>query len=366
MTAGCSKLLTPGARMIVSPFRFEPEQSLEPDSIPSSYFTSQGHAMTTLSEPQFVCFVGVDVASQHLDIFISDSRKSIRIDNERKAIRQFLKRFEKHSRSQTLVAMEATGGYEKRLVSELHAAGIPCAVINATRIRQFALGCGHLEKTDKLDAEIIARFAEVNQPQPTLDPGPAVELIKMLTIRREQVLKLLQQEINRKMQCHCPVILKFITKACTFYKSQLKALDKALRKAVAEDQATAEKAEKLKTVPGVGPVTISVLVSQLPEIGALNRGQIAKLAGVAPIAKDSGKKSGYRKTTAGRSGVRRTLYMATLVATRFNPVIRASYEKLVRTGKVRKVAIVACMRKLLTILNCMIRNNEAWRTALTT
>lgn len=322
--------------------------------------------MTTLSESRFTCVVGVDVASEHLDIFISDSKTAVRIENDGKAICQFLKRFGKNIRNQILFAMEATGGYERILVGELHAAAIPCSVINATRIRQFALGCGLLEKTDTLDARIIARYAEVNQPELTAAPSASVERIKLLTIRREQVLKQLQQELNRKMQQHCPVILKFITKACTFYKSQLKALDEQLRKAVAEDEATAEKAAKLKTVPGIGPVTVSVLVSQLPEIGTLNRGQIAKLAGVAPIARDSGKMSGYRKTAAGRSSVRKTLYMATLVATRWNPIIKQTYEHLVRKGKAKKVALVACMRKLLTILNCMIRNNESWRVATTT
>jgi len=158
-------LLTPWPSWIVSLFRFEPEQSLEPDSKPSSYFTSQGHAMTTLSESQFTCVVGVDVASEHLDIFISDSKTAVRIENDRKAICQFLKSFGKKFRNQILFAMEATGGYERILVGELHAAAIPCSVINATRIRQFALGCGLLEKTDTLDARIIARYAEVIQPE---------------------------------------------------------------------------------------------------------------------------------------------------------------------------------------------------------
>ena len=317
------------------------------------------------STPEFTQFVGVDIAKDHLDVFIPAENQLHRIENSKAAIDKFLRRFKQAERARILVVMEATGGYEYLLTKRLHAAGIAWAAVNALRVHQFALGCGLIEKTDPIDARVLAEFGQLRKPRPSTMPDAATELIRALSFRREQILRQLQQEKNRLQQCHCAEAKKFIADACKFYGKQLKAIDAKIEDTIKDDVEAAQKAELLTSVPGVGTVTATVMISQMPELGKLNRGQIAKLAGVAPIANDSGKKSGYRKTMAGRSSVRKTLYMAALVATRSNSVIERFYKSLLKNGKPKKLALVACMRKLLTILNCMVRNNQHWKCAVT-
>lgn len=302
--------------------------------------------------------IGVDVAGNQLDIFDSRTNTAVTILNDTAAIKSWIA---SNVTTEVFVIMEATGGYETPLVSELHNAGVPCAAMNPKRIKDFARSCGLLEKTDAIDAKVIAKFGQVMQPEPMQPSHPNTELLKALTIRRTQILKQITQESNRMQQSHCEVARAFMAEAVEFYRVQLSQIDKQIAAAVQAEPETARKAEILNSVAGVGKVTVSMMLSQLPELGELNRGQIAKLVGVAPIANDSGLKSGRRRTTAGRSGVRRVLYMAALVATRRNPVIQAFYQSLLSRGKEKKVALVACMRKLLTILNCMIKNNELWR-----
>ena len=317
------------------------------------------------TQEPFTQFIGVDIAKDHLDVFLAKSNQLHRIENCPAAIDKFLRRFKQPERTQILVVMEATGGYEYVLTQRLHAAGIAWAAVNALRIRHFAPGCGLIEKTDAIDAKIIAKFGQMSPPRPTPMPDEATELIRALSFRRGQILRQFQQEKNRLQQCHCSAAKKFIADACKFYSKQLKAIDAKIAEAVKNDADSAQKAATLTSVPGVGTVTATVMISQMPELGKLNRGQIAKLAGVAPIANDSGRKTGYRKTMAGRSSVRRTLYMATLVATKHNPLIKGFYQSLLKKGKPKKLALVACMRKLLTILNCMSRNNQPWKATLT-
>lgn len=303
-------------------------------------------------------FVGVDVAKKHLDIFRPVTNRVERITNDQDGIRQWIDRIPEHE--EIMVVMEATGGYETLLVNQLHETGIRCASINAKRIKDFARSCGQLEKTDAIDARIIARFADVMKPEPIQKLSESTETLKALTTRRRQVLSQITQESNRLQQSHCDQAKQFMREAVEFYTEQLKQLDKQIEKLIELDPQSQEIARILNSVAGVGKVTVSTVISQLPEIGKLNRAQIAKLVGVAPIANDSGQKNGKRKTVAGRPAVRRVLYMAALVATRRNPRIKHFYEQLLAKGKPKKVALVACMRKLLTILNCMVKNRQTW------
>lgn len=303
-------------------------------------------------------YIGVDVAKDHLDAFTQGGTKVVRIANSIVAISAWIK---KQTGTNIHVVMEATGGYETLLVDALHDARIPCSAVNAKRIKDFARSCGTLEKTDAIDARIIARFGEVMKPEPLEKPTDAVRLLKALSARRSQILQQLRQESNRQAQSHCAESRRLMDDAINFYKKQLKEVDQLIQDAIGQDKETREQSELLNSIPGVGKVMTAVAVSQLPELGKLNRGQIAKLVGVAPLANDSGQKVGVRKTYAGRHAVRRVLYMAALVATKHNAVIKAFYESLLARGKAKKVALVACMRKLLTIMNCIVRNNEPWR-----
>ena len=303
-------------------------------------------------------YVGVDVAKDHLDVFHQNGRKVVRIANSIKAITDWIA---KQNASDIHVVMEATGGYETLLVDALHEADIPCSAVNAKRIKDFARSCGILEKTDAIDARIIAKFAQVMNPQPIEQPSDAVRLLKALSARRTQILQQLRQESNRQAQTHCDHARLLMDKAIEFYEQQLKEVDGLISEAIQQDEQAQQQAELLNTIPGVGKVMTAVAIAQLPELGHLNRGQIAKLVGVAPLANDSGQKAGVRKTYAGRHAVRRVLYMAALVATKYNPTIKTFYAQLLQRGKVKKVALVACMRKLLTIMNSMVRNNEPWR-----
>lgn len=304
-------------------------------------------------------YIGVDVAKDHLDAFRQGGRKVVRIANSIAAISVWIK---KQTGTNIHVVMEATGGYETLLVDALHDAGVTSSAVNAKRIKDFARSCGTLEKTDAIDARIIARFGEVMKPEPMEKPTDAVRLLKALSARRSQILQQSRQESNRQAQSHCAESRRLMDDAINFYEKQLKEVDQLIQDAIEQDQGTRQQSELLNSIPGVGKVMTAVAVSQLPELGKLNRGQIAKLVGVAPLANDSGQKAGVRKTYAGRHAVRRVLYMAALVATKHNPVIKAFYESLLARGKVKKVALVACMRKLLTIMNCIVRNNEPWRT----
>lgn len=313
-----------------------------------------------MKETKPTIFVGVDVAKGHLDIFRSNGRKVVRIENTTAQIQAWIGR----QKGNTIhVVMEATGGYETNFVDCLHESEIPCSAVNAKRIKDFARSCGTLEKTDAIDAKVIARFGEVMTPQPMEKPTKAVRLLKTLTARRTQILQQIWQEANRLEQSHCDVARSFMSNAVDFYKKQLKEVDLLISKAIEEDESCLRQSKILNSIPGVGKVMTATAVAQLPELGLLNRGQIAKLVGVAPLANDSGQKTGTRKTYAGRSSVRRVLYMAALVATKHNSIIRTFYLSLLARGKNKKVALVACMRKLLTIMNCMIRNNEIWRTS---
>jgi transposase len=308
----------------------------------------------------FALFVGVDVSKAQLDVFLPDSRTRLSVENsEEKIVSKLVEALK--GKAGVLVVMEATGGYESALVKVLGERQIAAAVVNPRRVRDFAKAIGKDAKTDAIDAEVISKFGEVAKPAPLAARSEADQKHSALLNRRKQLLDLINQESNRLQQTCDQEIQGFIRESLEALKKQQKEIDARLAKCVAEDTANARKVEILSSVQGVGPVAISAFLADLPELGQLNREEIAKLVGVAPINRDSGTRTGQRYVSGGRTYVRRVLYMATLVATRRNDRIKKHYQHLLAQGKLKKVALVACMRKLLTIINTLIKNNVLWR-----
>ena len=306
-------------------------------------------------------FVGVDVSKATLDVYRPDTKELLKIENTDEAIIQLCSQLEKKKR-QIMVVMEGTGGYEYLLLKHLASRMLAAAVINPRRVRDFAKGIGLDAKTDPIDAKVISKYAEVVVPKPMATKSDHELKHSALVARRSQLLELINQENNRLKQSWDDDAKNSIRDVLEVLKKQLKSVDSLLVQMLAKDTANERKIEILKSVKGVGPVTISTLIAELPELGKLNRGEVAKLVGVAPINRDSGTKSGKRFIGGGRGQVRRVLYMATIVAIRHNATIKAFYAHLKSKGKESKVAIVACMRKLVTILNLLVKSNQMWQT----
>lgn len=307
----------------------------------------------------FSQFVGVDVSKNKLDFAHFDGQETFSISNSEESIaKELIGRIK--NRRRTLVVLEATGGYESRLVAKLHKHKIALAIVNPRRVRDFASGVGRDAKTDPIDARVLAHYGQVVKPQPVAAKSDEETKLKALVERRRQLLDLVNQESNRLLQTTDQEIRGYIQKSLEMLKTQVKTIDQRLEQCVHADKANARTVEILESVKGVGPVAVSTFLAELPELGKLNRGQIAKLVGVAPINRDSGQASGKRRTFGGRSYVRRVLYMATLVAARFNPAIKSFYQRLLARGKPKKVALTAAMRKLITILNTLVQTNQLW------
>ena len=304
---------------------------------------------------------GVDVSKDSLDLFFTQNSQQLKIPYQNDSLKLLARQIIK---LKATVVMEATGGYEKKLVKFLQSQGIPCAVVNPKQIRDFARACGKLEKNDAIDARVIAFFGQTMQPRTIGKIDKNREKLKLLTTRREQVQSMINQESNRRQQVEDRQMWAFIQQAIQLYERQLKKLDNEMQKVLEADQSMRQKSKILLSAKGVGPATTANLIAGLPELGQLNREQIAKLVGLAPLVRDSGKFKGQRRTSAGRRHIRRVLYMATLVATRWNSRIKAFYLSLLERGKPKKLAITACMRKFLTILNSMMKNNQTWNQHL--
>jgi len=303
-------------------------------------------------------FVGIDISKAWLDIAVHERAEVFRTSNDETGIASLVKRLKRLKAS--LIVLEPTGGFEMLLVAELTHAGLPAAVVNAKRVRDFARATGRLAKTDKLDAKVLAHFAAaVRPPVRALQTEDEEQLTALLT-RRRQVLDMLTVEKNRlvtvraKMRSDLEAHIHWLSES-------LKELDQEIEDFIEGTPVWKEKDALLQSVPGVGPVTSATMLGMLPELGLLNRQEIAALVGVAPLNKDSGKKHGKRRVFGGRADVRSILYMAALSAKKFNPVIRIFYERLIKQGKEKKVALTACMRKLLVILNAMMHSNQPWR-----
>lgn len=302
-------------------------------------------------------WIGIDVSKSHLDAYARPSGESGRFDNDesgRKALRKWLLRF-----ADCHVVMEPTGGYERALCRELYEAKVPFSVVNARQIRDFARATGRLAKTDKLDAQIIAHFGEAIKPQARTERDPQAELLEALLVRRRQLVEMRVMESNRRALA-ASVIKPRIDQHVADLNAQIAQIDDELHTLIKQSPAWREHEDLLTSAPGVGPVTARTLSTMLPELGKLDRKQIAALVGLAPFNHDSGLYKGKRRCRGGRDAVRAVLYMATLTATQHNPVIRDMYERLVAAGKLFKVAMVACMRRLLCILNAMMRDQKPW------
>jgi transposase len=304
----------------------------------------------------------VDVSKRHWDAAASDRRGVRRFTADEAGVAALVSWLEELS--PRLVCLEATGGYERLLREALHKRGVAVSVVNPRQIRDFARAMGQLAKTDAIDAQVIARFAATIGPAPEEPPHPAQERLRALRARRQQVVQSLTQEKNRLGTAPDAEARESIQQAIDFYDRQLRELDRRIAELTAADPEFRRRLDLLVTVPGVGAVTAAGLLAELPELGAMNRGQAAKLVGLAPINRDSGTLRGKRMIGGGRAQVRRSLYMATIVAIQHNRLIRSHYQQLLSRGKAKMTALVACMRKLLLILNAMIKNQTPWKEAV--
>jgi transposase len=306
-------------------------------------------------------FVGIDVASDRLDVHVRPSGDRFTLANEEAGQRELVRRL--HQLAPGLIVLEATGGYELPVTAALASAGLPVVVANPRQIRDFARATGKLAKTDALDAEAIARFAEGVQPPVRPLPTAEAQALGELITRRRQLLDMLLAEQNRQGQVRDRRLRQRIAAHITWLRQALTETDRDLDEAIRSSPLWRDKEDLLRSVPGVGDVTAHTLIAEVPELGSLGRRQIAALIGVAPLNRDSGTLRGRRQIAGGRPHVRRVLYMAALVAIRHNPAIAAFYARLTTAGRPKKVALVAAMRKLLTILNAILRERRPWQTA---
>ena len=303
-------------------------------------------------------YVGIDVAKAKVDVAVRPTGERWEVPRDEAGIPQLVS--EMKTLGPSLVLLEATGGLELPLVAALAAEALPVVVVNPRQVRDFARATGKLAKTDALDAAVLAHFAEAIQPPVRPLRDAETQELNSLTARRRQVMTMLVSEKNR-LGAATSAVHPRIAAHITWLEQDLNDLDQGLRQMLRQSPVWREKDDLLRTVPGVGEQLSLTLLANLPELGTLDRRQIAALVGVAPFNRDSGAMRGKRHVWGGRSRVRAVLYMGTLAATRFNPVIRDFYQRLLAAGKPKKLALVACMRKLLVILNAMLKQRSSWR-----
>jgi transposase len=300
---------------------------------------------------------GIDVSKRRLDVRLLPGRDAFCVANDPEGIDELIRRLEEAHPE--LVVLEATGRYERPVASAIAASGIAVAVVNPRQARDFAKATGKLAKTDKIDAEVLARFASAVSPKPSVLPDEEAQALQAILARRRQILEMLVAEKNR-LQMAPEAVAKRIAAHLKWLQKELIRTDGDLDEAIAESETWRRNEGLLRSVPGVGPVLARTLLAELPELGSLAPKRLCSLVGVAPFNRDSGKLRGKREVWGGRAPVRAALYMGTLVATRHNPVLKEFYGRLLGAGKPKKVALVACMRKLLTILSAMMRDGVPW------
>jgi transposase len=306
-------------------------------------------------------FIGIDVAKDRLDVHIRPSGEAFAVARDGEGVAGLVERL--RAMAPTLIVSEATGGFEQVVAGALGAAGLPVVVVNPRQIRDFARALGRLAKTDRIDAEVIALFAERVRPEIRPLPDAQARLLGELVARRRQVIEMIVAEGNRARLLESRRLKKRIERHRRVLQDELTEIDAELGDAIRGTPIWREKDDLLKSVPGVGDAVARTLIAELPELGSLDRKKIAALVGVAPFNRDSGTLRGKRTVWGGRATIRAALYMAALVASRFNPVIARFYQRLLAAGKPKKLALTACMRKLLTILNAMIRDHKPWQNA---
>ncbi len=303
---------------------------------------------------------GVDVSKWRLDVCLLPGRQAFCVANDPQGIDELVRRLEEVRPE--LVVLEATGGYERPAATAIAAssAGIAVAVVNPRQARDFAKATGRLAKTDKIDAEVLARFASAVGPKPSVLPDEEMRALQAILARRRQILEMLLAEKNR-LQMAPEAVAKRIAAHVKWLQSELIRTDRDLDEAIAQSEVWRRNEGLLRSIPGVGPVLARTLLAELPELGSLAPKRLSALVGVAPFNRDSGTLRGKREVWGGRAPVRAALYMGALVATRHNPVLKEFYGRLLKAGKPKKVALVACMRKLLSILNALMRDRAIWR-----
>lgn len=312
---------------------------------------------------QCVQFVGIDVAKGRLDVVVRPSGERWTVEQTPEAIAGLVQRLT--ALAPRLIVLEATGGLEAAAVAAIAIAGLAIAVVNPRQVRDFAKATGKLAKTDAIDAAVLAHFAEAVRPTPRALPDSETKSLEALLARRRQLVEMRVAEQNRLAASRSEVVRKNLQAHIGWLTQQIKDLDRELKQQLRSSPVWREKEDLLRSVPGVGPVLSYTLVAELPELGTLTHKQLAALVGVAPLNRDSGTFKGRRGIWGGRAKIRTALYMATLTAIRCNPILKAFYERLIAAGKLSKVALVACMHKLLTILNAMVKHRTHWRLKVT-
>lgn len=302
-------------------------------------------------------YIGIDVSKAVLDLFILPINKHMQFKNDSSGIKKLIKKINLFS--SPFIVMEATGGYEKPVAHALNRAKFRVAVVNPRQIRDFAKALGKLAKTDRIDSQIIALFAQKIQPNTTVFCELEQQDLSENNARRRQLIDMITMEKNR-LDKASDSQKKSIKRVLKTLEKELELINQAQSEAIQKNPSYAQKGKILQSITGVGPIVATGIISDLPELGSLNSKEIAALAGLAPYNRDSGNMRGKRTTWGGRASVRCILYMATLSAMRYNPQIKAFYERLCNAGKLKKVAMVACMRKLLIIMNAMIKSNQPW------
>jgi transposase len=303
-------------------------------------------------------YVGIDVAKATLDVALGSDGEVVQVENSEAGIARLVAQL--GDVAPTLVVLEATGGYESLVAGAIVGRGIPVAVVNPRQVRDFAKATGVLAKTDRIDARVLARFAEAVRPEPRPLPTAEAKELEEYLSRRRQLVDMLTMEKNRQSIATTERMKKSLQKHVDWLEEALRRANDDIDKAIRNSSAWREQEDLLRSVPGIGPVSARTMLAELPELGRLNRKKIAALVGVAPLNRDSGTLQGSRTCWGGRASVRQVLYMAALSAVRCNPVIRRTYTALRARGKKHKVALVACMRKLLTILTAMVRDQRRW------
>jgi transposase len=317
-----------------------------------------------MTSPKREIYVGIDVSKSSLDVCIlrEDDRQeggeSFVVSNDQEGVQEMLSRLE--GASVELAVMEATGRYERLAATMLAASSISVAIVNPRQARDFAKAIGQLAKTDKIDAFVLARFARAVEPRTSVIPEEEAVALQGILARRRQLIEMLVSENNRLKMASKP-LAKRIRAHVQWLEKEIERIDGNLDRAIEENAAFKANEALLRSVPGVGRVLSRTLLAELPELGEITHRRLCALVGVAPFNRDSGQRSGKREAWGGRAPVRAVLYMSALVATRHNPAIKEFYERLLSTGKPKKVALVACMRKLLTILNALMRDRANWR-----
>jgi transposase len=304
-------------------------------------------------------FIGIDVSKDSLDVYIRPENILLKFSNTNKGIQSFLSVLKKYEGC--LVVFEATGGYEKPLKMGLMKKEKEYRVINPARVREFAKACGKLAKTDAVDAQTLSAFAEKMEHFPGHRPSEEEILLKDLVHRRQQIIEEIVREKNRLDKSFHEIVKQNILSHLENLRQYMKEMDQLISQLIQKVEMLNQKAKIIASMPGIGITTASVLLADFPELGSLNNKQIASLAGLAPMNKDSGKTRGYRSISGGRLSVRCSLYMAAITAIRHNTLIKSFYTRLREKGKPAKVALVACMRKMVTILNQMLMHNNFWQ-----